>query len=90
MDSEAKWFPEGSLADLPDIEADRDAWHRWATARALRGADGFLCDSPAVLARARRLLAAKYQGWKEGKPMSGWATTALPVAIDLQAREAVR
>ena len=34
-------------------------------------------------ARARRLLAAKYQGWKEGKPMSGWATTALPVAIDL-------
>jgi len=41
-------------------------------------------------ARARRLLAAKYQGWKEGKPMSGWATTALPVAIDLQAREAVR
>lgn len=23
---EAKWFPEGSLADLPDIEADRDAF----------------------------------------------------------------
>ncbi|MBM3546481.1 MAG: phytanoyl-CoA dioxygenase [Alphaproteobacteria bacterium] len=23
MTSEAKWFPEGSLADLPDIEADR-------------------------------------------------------------------
>jgi ectoine hydroxylase-related dioxygenase (phytanoyl-CoA dioxygenase family) len=23
MDNEAKWFPEGSLADLPDIEADR-------------------------------------------------------------------
>ncbi|HKN10806.1 MAG TPA: phytanoyl-CoA dioxygenase family protein [Pseudomonadota bacterium] len=23
MDSEAKWFPEGSLADLPDIEAHR-------------------------------------------------------------------
>ena len=22
-DSQAKWFPEGSLADLPDIEADR-------------------------------------------------------------------
>jgi ectoine hydroxylase-related dioxygenase (phytanoyl-CoA dioxygenase family) len=32
MDSEAKWFPEGSLADLPDIEADRSR-HRilgWA------------------------------------------------------------
>lgn len=24
MDNQAKWFPEGSLADLPDIEADRD------------------------------------------------------------------
>lgn len=32
---------------------------------------------------ARRLLAAKYQGWAEGRPMSGWATSALPVAIDL-------
>lgn len=26
MDAQAKWFPEGSLADLPDIEADRAAW----------------------------------------------------------------
>ena len=25
MDDQAKWFPEGSLADLPDIEADRAA-----------------------------------------------------------------
>ena len=41
-------------------------------------------------ARARRLLAAKYQGWKEGKAMSGWATTALPVALDLEAGEADR
>ena len=24
MDSEAKWFPEGSLADLPDVEGHRD------------------------------------------------------------------
>ena len=32
MDKEAKWFPEGSLADLPDIEADRAAFpiRRWA------------------------------------------------------------
>jgi ectoine hydroxylase-related dioxygenase (phytanoyl-CoA dioxygenase family) len=32
MDAQAKWFPEGSLADLPDIEAERGA-HRilgWA------------------------------------------------------------
>lgn len=26
MDGEAKWFPEGSLAELPDIEADRGAF----------------------------------------------------------------
>ena len=26
MDQQAKWFPEGSLADLPDIEADRGAY----------------------------------------------------------------
>lgn len=27
LDSQAQWFPEGSLADLPDIEADRSAWN---------------------------------------------------------------
>jgi ectoine hydroxylase-related dioxygenase (phytanoyl-CoA dioxygenase family) len=26
MDGRAKWFPEGSLADLPDVDADRDAY----------------------------------------------------------------
>jgi ectoine hydroxylase-related dioxygenase (phytanoyl-CoA dioxygenase family) len=26
MDAQAKWFPEGSLADLPNIEAARDAY----------------------------------------------------------------
>ena len=26
MDSQARWFPEGSLQDLPDIEADREAF----------------------------------------------------------------
>lgn len=25
-DRQARWFPEGALADLPDIEADRAAW----------------------------------------------------------------
>ena len=32
---------------------------------------------------ARRLLAAKYQRWREGKPLSSWARTSLPVAVDL-------
>lgn len=34
-------------------------------------------------ALARRLLAAKYQGWEEEAALSGWAKTALPIAIDL-------
>ena len=32
---------------------------------------------------ARELLAAKYQGWTEGRPMSSWAAGSLPVRIDL-------
>jgi deazaflavin-dependent oxidoreductase (nitroreductase family) len=32
---------------------------------------------------ARYLLAEKYQEWEQGKRLSGWARTALPVAIDL-------
>ena len=27
LDNQARWFPEGSLADLPDIEADRGRWN---------------------------------------------------------------
>jgi deazaflavin-dependent oxidoreductase (nitroreductase family) len=34
-------------------------------------------------ARARRLLAAKYQDWRAGEPLSGWAQTALAVAIEV-------
>ena len=40
-------------------------------------------DDLAEDALARRLLAAKYQGWSEGREMSGWARTALAVALDL-------
>jgi deazaflavin-dependent oxidoreductase (nitroreductase family) len=32
---------------------------------------------------ARRLLAAKYQGWVPDAEMSGWARESLPVAIDI-------
>ncbi len=31
--------------------------------------------------RIRRLMAAKYQGWKEGTELSDWARTALVVAL---------
>jgi hypothetical protein len=33
---------------------------------------------------ARHLLAAKYQGWTEGRPLSGWARGSLPVAVDIR------
>ena len=35
-------------------------------------------------AQARRVLAAKYQGWREGRKLSEWARTAFPVAIELK------
>jgi deazaflavin-dependent oxidoreductase (nitroreductase family) len=37
-------------------------------------------DADAV---ARRLLAAKYQGWVPGAQLSDWAQGSLPVAVDL-------
>jgi deazaflavin-dependent oxidoreductase (nitroreductase family) len=36
-------------------------------------------------AHARRLLAAKYERWREGRLMSSWARIALPVAVDVAA-----
>ena len=35
-------------------------------------------------ALARQLLAAKYQGWAEGRPLSSWAAGSLPVEITLE------
>jgi len=32
---------------------------------------------------ARHMLAGKYQRWREGRTLSEWARTALPVAIDI-------
>lgn len=32
---------------------------------------------------ARHTLAGKYQGWKEGKPLSEWGRTALVVGIEI-------
>jgi deazaflavin-dependent oxidoreductase (nitroreductase family) len=37
---------------------------------------------------ARYLVAEKYQEWEEGKTLSRWAQTALPVAIDLTVPDA--
>jgi deazaflavin-dependent oxidoreductase (nitroreductase family) len=37
-------------------------------------------------AKARRLLATKYQGWEPGKRLSGWALNSLAVAVELHRR----
>ena len=37
--------------------------------------------------RARYLIAEKYQEWEEGKTLSQWARTALPVAIKIEKGE---
>ncbi len=59
----------------PRIEVRRGDITSPARARVVGGGDED--------ALARRLLAAKYQGWREGQPMSEWARTALPVAIEM-------
>lgn len=38
---------------------------------------------PYAEAAARRLLAARYQGWQEGDVLSDWASTAMVVAVHL-------
>ena len=55
---------------LGSREADEVA----ATARAVESGD----EDEA----ARRLLAAKYQGWDDTRAMSSWARTALPIAVE--------
>ena len=48
----------------------------------------FVLDEDEELA-ARRLLAAKYQGWEPGRPLSEWARSALVVALDPSPHEKV-
>jgi deazaflavin-dependent oxidoreductase (nitroreductase family) len=50
---------------------------RWFDGRATE------VDGAAEDGLARRLLAAKYQGWSEGRSLSAWARESLPVALDL-------
>ena len=50
--------------------------------RKFKGQARFVLDAEEE-SRVRRLLAGKYQGWREGRPLSEWARSALPVAIKL-------
>ncbi len=40
-------------------------------------------DDPDRDLLARRLLAKKYQGWQPGAPLSSWASSSLPVEIEI-------
>jgi deazaflavin-dependent oxidoreductase (nitroreductase family) len=51
-----------------------ERWYEGTAAELDGGADDAL---------ARRLLAAKYQGWVDGGSLSAWARSSLPVAINL-------
>ncbi len=41
-----------------------------------------LVTDPQEQELARRLLAGRYQGWREGRELSSWARTALVVAVE--------
>jgi hypothetical protein len=69
---------------------ERSDWVRNLRANAAVGLRVGAYEGPATAAvvtdesddaLARRLLAAKYQGWEPGKPMSEWAATALAVEV---------
>lgn len=78
MDAQAKWFPEGSLANLPDIEADRSRWRiigwplepgdvvcfHMLTLHSSKGAD-----------RRRRVFSVRFLGDDATHAPRGWATS---------------
>ena len=86
------WFGlDGGILYLLSGGGDRSEWVRNLRANPsvrveVGGVDGparaRVVDDPHEEATARRLLAAKYQGWREGASLSTWARTALVVAIE--------
>jgi ectoine hydroxylase-related dioxygenase (phytanoyl-CoA dioxygenase family) len=80
MDSQARWFPEGSLQDLPDIEADRDAFPivGWA----LEPGDGVFFHMLALHAaggvggdRRRRAFSVRFMGDDVVHAPRAWRTS---------------
>ena len=87
MDNEARWFPDGSLEELPDIDADPDSFtiRRWALEPgdavvfhmlSVHGAPGFVGPG------RRRVLSVRYVGddvrhaprpWRTSPPFEGLA-----------------
>jgi ectoine hydroxylase-related dioxygenase (phytanoyl-CoA dioxygenase family) len=96
LTGEAKWFPEGSLAELPDIEADRDAFD--LRQYALQPGDAVFFDFLAVhgapgfpFAGRRRVLSLRYlsadarhapRRWRTSPPFEG-LVDELPEGVEL-------
>jgi deazaflavin-dependent oxidoreductase (nitroreductase family) len=86
------WFAtDGERIYLLSGGRDRAHWVRNLVAQPrvrLRIGDELVSGRARVIegepneAVARRLLAAKYQGWTEGRPLSSWAARSLAVEID--------
>ncbi len=92
LNSEARWFPEGSLAELPDIDADRGAFdiRRFA----LQPGDAIFFDFLTVHGAPgfahpgrRRILSLRYlsaevrhapRAWRTSPPFDGLDAAALP------------
>jgi len=87
LTSQAKWFPEGSLAELPDIEADRQSYDirqfELAPGDAIffdfltvHGAPGFPFDS------RRRVLSLRYLSAGARHAPRGWTTSPVFEGLD--------
>jgi ectoine hydroxylase-related dioxygenase (phytanoyl-CoA dioxygenase family) len=92
LNSEARWFPEGNLAELPDIDADRGAFdiRRFA----LQPGDAIFFDFLTVHGAPgfahpgrRRILSLRYlsaevrhapRAWRTSPPFDGLDAAALP------------
>jgi ectoine hydroxylase-related dioxygenase (phytanoyl-CoA dioxygenase family) len=89
LTQEARWFPAGSLAELPDIEADRDAYdiRRFDLAPGdaiffdfltVHGAPGFPFDS------RRRVLSLRYLSSDARHAPRRWPTSPLFPGLDAE------
>lgn len=65
-----------NLRAQPAVRVRIGRWHFEGTARLVTEADEDRL--------AREMLDGKYEQWQPGRPLSEWAQTALPVAVDLQ------
>jgi deazaflavin-dependent oxidoreductase (nitroreductase family) len=78
------WFLAGQRSDwVANVAASPAAQVRIGDGPTRAGTGRVVTGDGGGAAEARRLMAARYQGWTEGEPLSTWASTATAVAVDL-------